>query len=92
MITVSRPIIADDKTVSAAVQNTTSKDKNIYIISALFTENDELVSVVYEKYIAKSNSSEKYTLTQVPQGSGIQKVFVWDSFEHMMPYTEVTTK
>mgnify|MGYP004486563085 FL=1 len=92
MIAVSKPVVADDKTVSVTVQNTTSKNKDIYVISALFAENEELVSLVYEKFVAKSNSLETYTLTQVPQGSGTQKVFVWDGFEHMMPYTGVTVK
>lgn len=92
MVTVSKPIIAEDKTASATVQNTTSKDKNIYIISAIFTAEDELVSVVYEKYTAAAKSTETYTITKVPQGDGVQKVFVWDGFENLMPYTDVTVK
>lgn len=92
MIAVSKPVIADDKTVSVMVQNTTSLDKDIYIISALFTEDEELITLVYEKFVAKSNSSETYTLTEIPQGSGVQKAFVWNDFEHMMPYTDITIK
>ncbi len=87
---VSKPVMGDDGKCSVYVRNTTNEAQTIYIISAAYDGNDLMNAMVYDKFTVPAKTSGTYTLDKIPDltSSSVQRAFVWDGFEEMLPYCD----
>ena len=87
---VSKPVMGDDGKCSVYVRNTTNEEQTIYIISAAYDGNDLMNAMVYDKFTVPAKTSGTYTLDKIPDltSSSVQRAFVWDGFEEMLPYCD----
>lgn len=85
--TVAVPVIGDDNKGLISVSNTAAEAKTMYIISAAFDAQDNLVDLIYTMETVQPDYSGDYTIG-VPDITGASKlkVFVWNGFETLEPY------
>lgn len=89
-IQASAPVIDSDGKASVTVTNTSQADAKVYIISAYYDSEGDLVSTVkYENFTVEPGQTKNIAMTEAhsaPEKWAEQKVFVWDGFENMNPY------
>ncbi|MBP3360667.1 MAG: hypothetical protein J6N52_07440 [Clostridia bacterium] len=85
--TVAIPVINNDNTASVTVSNTEASPKTMYIISASFDAQDNLIDLTYKIETVQPGTTGNYSIG-VPDITGASKlkVFVWNSFKTLEPY------
>lgn len=89
-IQAAAPVINSDGNASAVITNTSETSANVYIISAYYNSEGDIVSTVkYEKFVIDAGKTESISMSEAhsaPAEWSEQKVFIWDGFEKMNPY------
>lgn len=84
------PVIDSDGKASAVITNTSETAANVYIISAYYNSEEDIVSAVkYEKFTVDAGKTENISMSEAhsaPTEWAEQRVFIWDGFEKMNPY------
>ncbi|MGN0178321.1 MAG: hypothetical protein ACI4DY_02610 [Monoglobaceae bacterium] len=92
---VLKPMINEaDGKASVGVSNTTDKEEVVYLINACYNSDGELTSLVYDRITVAVGENSVKTGTSAPDltGAAVQKAFVWDGFEKLMPYADCTER
>lgn len=85
--TVAVPVINADNTSTISVSNTEAQEKTIYIISASFDSEDNLVNLIYTTETVQPGASGSYSIGAPDiTGASTLKVFVWNGFKTLVPY------
>lgn len=85
--TVAVPVINADNTSTISVSNTEAQAKTMYIISASFDSDDNLVNLIYTAKTVQPGASESYSIGAPDiTGASTLKVFVWNGFKTLVPY------
>ena len=88
---VLKPTINDaDGKASVGVSNTTDKEEVVYLINACYNSDGELTSLVYDRITVSVGENAVKNGAAAPDlsGAAVQKAFVWDGFEKLMPYAD----
>ena len=84
------PVIDSDGKASTIITNTSETATNVYIISAYYNSEEDIVSAVkYEKFTVGAGKTENISMSEAhsaPTEWAEQRVFIWDGFEKMNPY------
>ena len=92
---VLKPTINDaDGKASVGVSNTTDKEEVVYLINACYNSDGELISLVYDRITVAVGENSVKTGASAPDlsGAAVQKAFVWDGFEKLIPYADCTER
>lgn len=86
----SVPIIDSDGKASVTVTNTMNTSANVYIISAYYNSEEDIVSTVkYEKFTIDAGTIKNISMSEAhsePTEWTEQRIFIWNGFDKMMPY------